>query len=141
MNYTTAIFLINDNVRAIQAIYEAEYVPGTTKMINTPTLFKTLDPDLKVGDFIVVPTHTRHNMTVVKVSAVDVSIDFDSTCQMNWVIGKVDRTDYERTLAEEEPAIAVIKAAEMTKKRNDLRDAMLANQMDKLKALPAATMT
>lgn len=129
MNYTTAVFLINKHVRAIMATYEAE--DGAKR-----TMFKTLDDSVKVGDFVTVPTDTRHKMTVVKVVECDVDVDFDSATQVQWVIGEVDRAAYERTLAEEAQAIQAIKSAETQRKRDELRKTMFANHVETLKALP-----
>lgn len=131
MNYTTAVFLINKNVRAVVATYEAE---DTAKR----TVFKTLDQTLKVGDFAIVPTDTRHKMTVVKIVETDVDIDFDSTTPVAWIMGKIDRTEYDLTLAQEQEAIQVIKSAELRQKRDNLRKAMFADHVETLKALPIA---
>lgn len=133
MNYSTAVFLINKNVRAIMATYESEDVAKRTA-------FKTLDPDIKVGDYIIVPTDTRHKMTVCKVVETDVDLDFDSTVPVLWVIGVVDRSDHEKVLEQEGKAIQAIKSAELHKKRNDLRDAMLGAHLDTIKALPIAAL-
>lgn len=132
MNYSTAIFLINKDVRAIAATYEG--MPN-----EKPVIFKTLDPSIKVDDFIVVPTDTRHKMTVLKVVAVNVDIDFDSDKPMHWVIDKVDRHDFEKTAELEEEAIKRIRVAEFNKRRLDLRSAMFASSED-LKAIPLASL-
>lgn len=133
MNYSTAVFLINNQVRAIKAAYESHK--------DAPqTMFKTLDQDIKVGDFLVVPTDTRHNMTVVKASEVDVDIDFESPAHVHWIIGVVDRSAHDNTLAQERQAVEAIKAAELRKKREDLRDSMLKNHMDSIKSLPISHM-
>lgn len=129
MNYSTAVFLINKHARAVLATYEAE---DNAKR----TMFKTLDPDLKVGDYVIVPTDTRHKMTVVKIVEADVDVDFDSQTQVQWVMGDFDRTAFEQTLAQEQQAITAIKSAEMRKKRDDLRAAILADHVADLKALP-----
>ena len=131
MNYTTAVFLINKNVRAVVATYEAE---DTAKR----TVFKTLDQTLKIGDFAIVPTDTRHKMTVVKIVETDVDVDFDSTTPVAWIMGKIDRTEYDLTLAQEQEAIQVIKSAELRQKRDNLRKAMFADHVETLKALPIA---
>ena len=133
MNYTTAVFLINKHVRAVLATYESE---DNAKR----TLFKTLDDTVAVGDFVVVPTDTRHKMTVCKVVETDVDVDFDSTAPVAWVIGKVDRTAHEQVLAQEGTAIQAIKSAELRQKRDNLRKAMFADHLDTLKALPIAAM-
>ena len=132
MNYSTAVFLINAEVRAILGTYE---VDDENKKAPR-TLFKTLDKTVRVGDFVIVPTETRHKMTVCKVVETDVDVDFDSVACINWLIGKIDRALYELTLSQEADAIAVIKSAEKTKKRNELRDAMLADSSEALRALP-----
>lgn len=133
MNYTTAVFLINKHVRAIKATYEA---PD-----NAPrTIFKTLDPDISVGDFVIVPTDTRHNMTVCKVVECDVDVDFDSNVAMAWIIGKVDRAPYELTLSQEAQAVQAIKSAELRKKREDLAKSVLADKLADIKSLPIAAM-
>ena len=129
MNYTTAIFLISDRVRAIGVTYEVAE--------NSPmTLFKTFDKDVKPDDYVVVPTGTRHGMTVCKVKAVDMDVDFESQTPMGWLIGRVSRADADEIERQEQAAIAQIKAAEKNKKRNELRESLLAVAGDGIKALP-----
>lgn len=118
MNYSTAVFLINANVRAVLCTYEAEDHAKKT-------MFKTLDKSVRVGDLVVVPTDTRHKMTVCKVTDVDVDVDFDCATPVNWVVTKVDRAAHETTLSQEAEAIATIKSAETRKKRDELRAAIM----------------
>jgi hypothetical protein len=133
MNYSTAVFLINSNVRAVMCTYEAE---DNAKR----TAFKTLDNKIREGDFVIVPTDTRHKMTICKVVETDVDVDFDSPHNMQWIVGSVEQSTYQKVLAQEAEAIATIKSAEKTKKRNELRAAMLADSNDALKALPITVM-
>lgn len=134
MNYSTAIFLINKNARAIRAHYE----PPTSGHTPQSYTFKTLDPDIAVDDFIIIPTDTRHEMTVVQVVEVDVDLDFDSSQEIKWVIGKVNTKAHEELLAQEQVAIKRIKSAEMRKKRGDLAEALFEDSMEEIKALPIA---
>lgn len=129
MNYSMAIFLINKNARAVLATYESDEAAKRTA-------FKTLDDTIAEGDYVIVPTETRHEMTVVKVVEVDVDLDFDSNEYVEWVIGRVERADYEQLLKEEQVAIRAIKSAELRKKREDLRKTMFADHVETLKALP-----
>lgn len=133
MNYSAAIFLINKHARAILCTYDDE--PGTK-----PTVFKTLDPAIVEDDFVVVETDTRHKMTVVKVVETDVDIDFDATATIRWIVGRVDRNAHDETLQQERAAIRAIKSAELRKKREGLRDALLADHVETIKALPIAAM-
>lgn len=128
MNYSTAVFLINKQVRAVLATYEADDRASKT-------MFKTLDPTIGVGDFIIVPTDTRHRMTVCKVTDVDATVDFDSSTPVAWVVGKIDRRMYEETIKQEENAIEAIKSAEYRRRRESLRDSLMADA-EALKALP-----
>ena len=129
MNYSTAIFLISDQVRAVNITYESgDDAPKT--------MFKTLDQDIKVDDFVTVPTDTRHEMTVCKVVEVDVEPDLESSREMKWIVGVVGTADFDQIKSQEGDAIARIKSAEKTRKRNELRDALLADVGSDLKALP-----
>jgi len=129
MNYSTAIFLISDKARAIGVTYEpcegANIIP-----------YKTLDPDIKVGDYVVVPTTTRHKMTVCKVVEVDMEPDLDSNKEMKWLVGTVDPASVEEIKKQEEDAITAIRSAEKRRKREELREALLADTGDAVKALP-----
>lgn len=131
MNYSKAVFLINDNVRAVIATYEA--TPNAPK-----TTFKTLDQDIKAGDLVIVPTNTRHEFTVVKLVETDVDIDFDSAEQIQWVVGKVDLDEHKRLLDQEAKAVQVVKSAELKKKRDELKQAIFADHAEKLKTLEIA---
>lgn len=148
MNFSTAIFLINKDVRAIAVSYDKiDMDADTTKMKYQPAylsgggvpkgseIYKTLDESIKVGDFVVVPTNTRHGMTVCQVVAVDVEIDFDSDEECHWIVGNVSMENFEKTRQGEDQAIQAMKAAQVNKKRNELSDTMLANMGDDIPKL------
>lgn len=118
MNFTTAIFLISDAARAVKCIYEEGDKPKT---------FKTLNPDIKVDDLVVVPTESRIFHTVVKVVEVDVDVDFDDSVPMQWIIGKVDMDAHETVVKQEEEAISLVKSAEKKRKREQLRADLIAD--------------
>lgn len=133
MNYSTAIFLINENVRAVMCAYENKE--------NAPkTMFKTVDPDIKEGDFVIVQSSTRHGMTVVKVVDTDPEIepDFDSNEELKWIVGTIDLEDFEELKKMEDDAIVAIKKAEKRKKRDDLRKTLMADYEETIKELPIA---
>lgn len=128
MNYTTAVFLINKDLRALTAIYEE----GGKK-----EMFKTLDATIKVGDLCVVPSDTRHKITTVKIVDADVSVDFDAPEKVRWIIAKVDMTAFDAVLQQEDQAVEAIKAAEFRKRRSNLfNDLVAASDADAIKALP-----
>lgn len=120
MNLSTAVFLLPDStVRAIMVTYESHDTAPRE-------MFKTFDQNLKVDDYVVVPTNTRHHLTVCKVVAVAVDVDFDSSTQVNWIVGRVDMADVTAIRQQEAAIIDAVKAAEKLKKKNELRDSMSA---------------
>ena len=126
MNYSTAVFLINDKVRAIACTYEED---------GPKTIFKTLNAEIGVDDLVIVPTNTRHMMTVCKVTAVDVDVDYDSSTQMSWIIDTVDTTDYDVVLGQEAQAIEAVKSAEKRRRKDELRAAVFKDQEESMKSL------
>ena len=129
MDYSNAIFLISDQARAVLVTYESDDTAPKT-------MFKTLDPNIKVDDFVTVPTGTRHKMTVCKVVEVDVEPDLESSTDMKWIIGVVNKADFDQIKSHESDAIAKIRSAEKARKRRELRDALLADVGEELKSLP-----
>lgn len=127
MNYSTAVILINPTIRAVKGRYEEH---------GKDEVFKTIDPTLAVGDFAVVETGTRWGMSVFKVTAVDVEVDFDSTAQVGWVVQKVAMPEHEKIKTMEAAAIELIKKGELRKRREDIKqntlDAVSAGEIDKL---------
>ncbi len=133
MNYSKAVFLINDAARAITCSYETGHPDGT---------FKTLDPDIQKDDLVVVPTTTRHGFTVVKVVNVDVNINLDSTEEIPWIVDRVDIESHNVRVEKETAAIEKVKSAEHRRKRAELLESLQLDQeaMEDLKlvAAPAA---
>jgi hypothetical protein len=137
MNYSTAVMLINPNIRAIKCSYEPAAKEGQTP---ASYIFKTLDPTIKVGDYVVVPTDTRWKMTVNRVEEADVEVDFDSDVQLKWILGRVDLSDINKIQADEQKAIDIIKRAEARKKREDIRNNLEALKTEELQTLAIAKM-
>lgn len=123
MNLSTAVFLLkNSAARAVLVTYE----PDTTSRKQDRVMYKTFDASIKKGDMVVVPTDTRHNLTVCQVDAVDVDVDFDSNTQVAWIVGKIDMADVNSIKAQEDNIINIIKAAEKNKKKLELQASMEA---------------
>jgi len=124
MNYSTAIFLINNDVRAVTVSYEQD---AEGKGVKPFTTFKTFDPAVTVGDYVAVPTGTRHGMTVVRVDQTDVEVDVDYSGQMNWLVDRVDTSQRDAIEAQEAAAIATIKSAEKKARQDELRAKLIAD--------------
>lgn len=139
LNYSKAVFLINDQVRAIKCTYVGDDGPAAAKAgIEPGYVFKTLDKSIKKDDIVMVPTDTRVKFTCVKVTEVDVGVDYDSNdFQMKWIVGKLDKERYDEILAQEQTAIEAIKAAEDQRRREELRKSLFSSAMQdgKLKNL------
>ncbi len=136
MNYSTAILIMNEQCRAIHVTYEdSEHAPRST--------VKTFDKNIAVGDYVIVPTETRHNMTVCKVVEVDVDDWMDIGTTVPWVLGRIDLANAKELQAQEEQAITALKTAEKLRKRRELKASMEAALQEgggSLKSLPIATM-
>lgn len=128
MHESRKVFLLDREPRCILAAYEAVEGAPTKE-------FKTFDEDIQVDDYIVVPTDTRHNMTVCKVREVDVEPDLESNEGVAWVIARIDREGYERALQSEQKFIDAVRVAERRRKKAQLREDFVS-EID-MKALPA----
>lgn len=119
MNLSTAIMLVNKSVRAMRV----EYDPDNTRN-NGGVHFKTLDPDLKKDDLVVVPTSTRHGFTVCKIVEADMRVDFSGTTTFQWIVGKVDKASYDDILAQEKVVLDRVAEAEENRIRAELAKSM-----------------
>jgi len=126
MNYSTAVLLINTDCRAVYGIYAPD--PNDEKLPKEKReLFKTFDTSIAVGDIVMVPSNTRHNVTTVKITDVDVEWDINVRGDVRWIIGKVDQGEYQRLRDQEAAAIVAIKESEKTAARNKLKAQMFAH--------------
>ncbi len=133
MNHSTSVFLTSDDVRAIRVSYEEG---ATYKEKEDKYVFKTFDKNIKVDDLVVIPTDTRHKMTVGKVMEVDIDINFDSQHEYRWVIDRVNDAPYKEVLEQEKAIVKEVRDLELQHKKQSLRTAMGAQDPNKLKALP-----
>jgi len=140
MNYSTAIFLINDDVRAIRCAYDPGCAYEPDDRSNSPGVFKTFDHEIAVDDFVVVQTNTRHGLTVVKVIEADVDVDFDIASEMKWILQKVEKEPFDLLLKQEVCAIDAVKSAEKRKRRDEMRTSLFKDSQEKLKALALTKM-
>ncbi len=135
-NSSLAGFLINDKLRLIRAIYERD---EPTRQANREH-FKTLDPNIKVGDQVVVPApqNQRHGFTIVKVTDVDVPVDFDLREDVRWIVQRVEFQPYSVVIQQEAEAMAKIREVETEARKAQLRKAMFGSSADDMKALSFA---
>ena len=144
MNYSTAIFIINDKVRAISATYEKEGFDGDGRPTSSKPsriIFKTFDQSIKKDDLVIVPTKTRHGFTICKVVEVDIELDLESPNHIDWVAGVFSPEEHTRMLAMEAKMHETIRSAEKNRKREELRKSLMADSETKLLALPIAKVT
>lgn len=121
MNYSTAVMLINENIRAILCSYETDKDGNGVKPF---TMYKTLDHSMKIGEFVVVPTNTRHKMTVCKVEAVDVDVDDEDPTHVDWVVGKISLVEHDTIKSEENKWIIELKESEKRAKKEEIKNKM-----------------
>ena len=131
MHESRKIFLTDAEPICILATYEDHEDANKTAL-------KTYDETLAVDDYIVVPSATRHEMTVMKIVEVGVEPNLDSNSKIDWVIGKIDRTPYEKLLSQEGDFLSRARKAEKKRKKEQMREDFLAGMEDEdLKMLPS----
>lgn len=124
MNLSAAIMLVDKTVRPVKV----EYDPIDTKNNNPMTRFKTINPNIQVGDLVICQTHTRYGFTIVKVVEVDFPVDFNSSEQWGWVGDKFDKASFDNVLKIEESVKGRVAKAEENRMREQLkRDMGLAD--------------
>ena len=131
MNYSLAVFLINTSVRAVSVSYEPDPTKPTAGKAPFYT-YKTMDASIAPGDLVTIPTNTRWNMTVARVEAVDVDVNFDDNINYKWLFGKIDSAAHDAVLAQETDAIATIRAAEKRRRREELARDLIKNNEELL---------
>lgn len=131
MNYSTVIFLLDDEIpiRAMLISYEENGRKDTIK--------KTLDQDIKTGDFVLVETGTRHGATVCKVAAADVEVDLESDDEIGWIFATVDMDALDKIKSMERMMIDQVKEGEKRRKKDALKESLGAAVQDSLKAIAA----
>ena len=113
MNSSKIVFIVNESARLIQCAYDASSAHEAPKTY----LFKTLDQSIKVGDLVVVETNTRHGYTIVKVTEVDVDVDFDDAIELKWAFSPINLDAIVELKQAEQAAIDKVRAIELKKKR------------------------
>lgn len=125
-NYSSVVALLRDDVRGIECVYEYDDAERT-KPHKTYT-FKTLDPTIRKGDWVVVPKKDNIGFTIVHVFGVDGDIDVeDLNIEYAWIAGRFDPADYYDLLNKEQEMISSLKKAERTSRRKEIAEKVLAH--------------
>lgn len=136
MDNSKIVFLINDQVRAVRAVYEE-----TSNKTQQVYVFKTLDQTLAVDDLAVVESGTRHGFTIVKLIEVDVDLNFDDPAETKWVVAGVRMEDFSAIKKQEAAAISAVQQAELRRKKAELRATMFKDHEESIAQLALATPT
>lgn len=136
-NLSTAIFLVNDQVRLVRAKYEPDdhNRTGESKAYD----WKTFDHSIKKDDIIVVPSTTRWGYTTAKVIEVDVDPQFESGIEYKWLVGKADLEGHKALIEQEKVLTEKVHNTQMKKRRLELRKDIIADNNGELDDLPMVT--
>lgn len=127
MNLSASIMLVNKAVRPVRV----EYDPDFFKNNSADAVFMTFDTAIAKDDLIIVPTHTRHKFTIVKVVDIDFAVDFQDTRPVwRWVGGRFDKAQYEAILEQEKKIKDRIAKSQENKMRKELAEAMGLGEVD-----------
>jgi len=138
LNYSTAVMLVNENIKAVLVTYEPDADHSTAKR----TMYKTTDHSLKQGDLVITPTDTRHKFTIAMVDEFDAEVDYEDDTDVKWIVGRAPTEAYVEILKKEKEMIDVVKASEKRAKREEIRKNMLGLQEDQnLESLAIANLS
>jgi hypothetical protein len=129
MHPSKIVFLINDDVTAFTGVYD----PQATN--EKPRMFKTMIPDLAVGDMVVVQSEARHGFSVVSVKELNVEPDIESSEEIRWAFHKIEQAAIKELTDMEAAAITQVQIAERKRRKEKLREAMFGGQEDVLENL------
>lgn len=132
-NFDRIIFLMNSNVRAIECSYEPDNDAANIK--GRRVVFKSMDKTIRPGMFVVVPSKDRWNLTIVKVTEVDVEPDIESAAKMEWIIGTFDPSQHEKTAQAEAEVIAAVKQQQRARRTEQLRKDLIGGLSPELQRL------
>ena len=110
---------------------KVQYDPNDSSRI----ILKTMDQDLAVDDFVVVESSTRHEMTIAKVTDVDLDVDLESSKEMLWVVSRVCLEEHKQTKRDETAAIAKVQQVKQRSARQKLREELFKDDEAGMAAL------
>lgn len=128
MNPTLSSFLVEDKCRALRVEYDPDWKSNNN--YNICKLYKTLDPNVKVDDLVVVPTGTRHGFTVVKVVEVDFTVNYTGNEEYRWIVGPVDKPAYDALLEADKVVMTKVGKIQENKMKRELMEAMGLTTVD-----------
>jgi hypothetical protein len=120
MNLNTAIFLYDENVRAVAVEYEAVEDNPSRKL----AIFKTFDQTLEPGNIVAVPTSTRVGFTACRVVETEVQVDLDTKTPIPWIAGRLDTPAFEKLKQQEQAFLSAMRKVQHDAERKKMRDAV-----------------
>ena len=124
MNYSASITLIDERVRVI----DVKFV-NTARETPKICSYKSLDPNIGVGDLVVVPAlyqDGKSRFSVAEVVGVDGELEIDSKeIEYKWVVQRVNMSDYNDVLIREKAAIDILRKADRKQRRINLAKTLI----------------
>lgn len=132
-----AILLVSDDVIAVRGVYDPHNAVEHRKARLAPheeewaaqerngELFKTLMPDLAVGDIVVVESASRTGYSTIKITEVNADFDFDSDEPCRWVVQRIDTASFAERRRREAEAVKQVKNSQRNSQREEIRRQMM----------------
>jgi hypothetical protein len=143
-----AILLVSDEVIAVRGVYDPSETAGRNKVKyaahesewaeteRNGELFKTLIPDLTVGEIVVVESASRTGFSTIKITEVNADFDFDSDEPCRWITQRIDIDAHKDLRQREAAAVGKVKNAQRSSQREEIRRQMLGGE-DAVEAVQA----
>lgn len=120
MEASRLVFVLNERAMMIKGRYDVEGAAEEN--------FKTLDRNIKIGDFVVVESKARHGLSVVMVTDVNCIIDLKGSTPIKWVVQRLDMAAHKLVLDAERSAMEGVQAAELRAEMDELRAKMFKDK-------------
>lgn len=122
INNSLAIFLVNEDVRAIGVAFNS---------VGKFYTYKTLDKSIKVGDTVLVKAKGELKPVEVKTIDIQDTLNFeDTSIQYTWIVGKVDLVGYEDIQKREQALIKELNSLIFKGKKSQVLEALKNNNID-----------
>lgn len=123
LNYSLAATIADDRIILVNVKFNNNGCYNSKEYT-----YKTFFADLKVDDLVIVLSPSGYQ--VVKVTALNVFVELDSSIQYKWIINKFDDSQYQAVLQKEYDLKDELKQLELQNKRRQFMEAMNIKSID-----------
>ena len=134
-----ATILLLNQIETVQCGFDAKYVEGLTKLYT----YKAKKGSYKPGDVAVVETNGQYKFVRIAIVDETPNIDPYASFEYQWLIQKIDFTDYQKALDAEKTLMEYLRNAERTQLidsvKNEVKESLPESAMQDINAISLDT--